>query len=136
MRVPIERVWALSTDVERTREWLPAGVLVEKLTEGPLRVGWRYRETRTILGRRDTRVYEVTALEPPRRSEVASRDGGEFRFALEAEALDVGTTRLTLRGAAELGCLGVLAAPLVRHVLRKNMEADFRGLKAWIERSA
>ena len=135
VRAPIERVYALSTDIDRAGEWLPKDVVVEKLTDGPARVGTRYRETRPVLGRRDVRVYEITILDAPRRSEVFAAEGG-FRFRLDYEALDASTTRLTMTGTVTgLGCLGVLAAPLVRRVMRKNMALDLAGLKAWIERS-
>jgi hypothetical protein len=137
VRAPVERAWALSVDIDRAREWLPEDVVVEKLFDGPARVGSRYRESRWILGRRDVREYEISALEPLRASEVVSRGLGEFRFRLEYEAVDASTTRLTMSGSATgLGCLGVLAAPIVRSVLRKNMDLDFARLKAWIERAA
>lgn len=135
VRAPLERVFALSTDIDRSREWLPKDVVTEKLTEGPARVGSRYRETRPVLGRLDSRVYEITVLDVPRRAEVLSSGGGEFRFRMDYEALDASTTRVTMTGSVEgLGCLGVVAAPLIRHVMRKNMDVDLAGLKAWIER--
>ena len=135
VRAPLERVWALSTDIGRAKEWLPAEVVVEPLTDGPARVGTRYRETRPVLGRRDVRIYEITVLDAPRRSEVYAAEGG-FRFTLDYEAVDASTTRLTMTGTVTgLGCLGVVAAPLVRQVMRKNMAVDLAGLKAWIERA-
>ena len=123
IRAPLERVWALSTDIDRAMEWLPKDVVIEKLSRTS------YRETRPVLGRRDSRVYEVS-LDAPRRAEVVS---GGFRFRMDYEAVDPSTTRVTMSGTAALGCLGVVAAPLVRHVMRKNMAVDLAGLKAWIE---
>ncbi|HEX7898034.1 MAG TPA: SRPBCC family protein [Planctomycetota bacterium] len=134
IRAPLERVWALSTDIDRAGEWLPKHVVVEKLTEGPARVGSRYRESRPILGRRDVRVYEITILDAPRRSEVFAAEGG-FRFRVDYEARGA-STAVTMSGdVTVLGCLGVVAAPLVRHVMRRNMAVDLAGLKAWIERT-
>ena len=136
IQAPLERVWALSTDIDRAGEWLPKEVVVEKLTEGPARLGSRYKETRPVLGRRDIRVYEITILDAPRRSEVFAAEGG-FRFRLDYEAVDASTTRVTMSGTVTgLGCLGVIAAPLIRRVMRKNMAVDLAGLKAWIERGA
>jgi len=45
IHAPLERVFSLTNDIDRAMEWLPAGVRIEKLTEGPVRVGSRYRET-------------------------------------------------------------------------------------------
>jgi len=136
VRAPLEQVYARSIDIDRAAEWTPPDVHVERLTEGPLRVGSRYRETRRILGRLDTQVYELTVLDPLRRSEVvADSPRGRIRLRLDYEAVDAATTRLTLLGEASgLGCLGFLAAPLVRHVMRKSMAADLEGLTSWIER--
>jgi carbon monoxide dehydrogenase subunit G len=140
IHAPVERVFALTNDFDRAGEWLPSGVKVERLTEGPLRVGSRYRETRKILGRLDTEVYEVTVLDPPNRSEVYA-DGtkgtagrGGFRFRIDFAPEGTGATRVTLIGSATgMGCLGVILSPVIRGILRRHTVADLAGLKAWIE---
>jgi carbon monoxide dehydrogenase subunit G len=141
IHAPVERVFALANDIDRAMEWLPAGVRIEKLTESPVRVGTRYRETRRILGRDDTEIYEVTVYDPPRRSEVCA-DGaqgtagrGLFRFRIDFASTGPDATRVELAGSAtRLGCVGVVFHPVVRSVLTRNTVADLAGLKAWIER--
>lgn len=141
IRAPRDRVFALVNDLDRAGEWLPDGARVERLTEGPTRVGTRYREVRRILGRVDTEEYEVITFDPPRSSEVRA-DGtrgtagrGTFRFRIDLEPADGGGTRATLSGSATgMGCLGWLLAPLIRGVMRRAMAADLGALKAWVER--
>ena len=141
IQAPLDRVFALANDIDRAMEWLPGGVRIEKLTEGPVRLGTRYRETRRILGRDDTEIYEVTAYDPPNRSEV-SADGsqgtagrGLFRFQIEFAAAGPNATRIVLHGSAtRLGCVGVVFYPVVRGIMKKHIVADLAGLKHWIER--
>jgi len=141
INAPLQKVFALTNDIERAGEWLPAGVKVEKLTEGPLRLGTRYRETRKVLGRIDTEIYEVTIYDPPKRSEVWA-DGtkgtagrGAFRFRIDFVPAGPNATQVDLTGTVTgMGCLGVILYPVIRGVLRKHSTADLAGLKAWIER--
>jgi carbon monoxide dehydrogenase subunit G len=143
IRAPLARVFDLTNNIDRAMEWLPKGVRVEKLTEGPLRLGARYRETRKILGRDDTEIYEVTVLDPPRRSEVTA-DGaqgtagrGLFRFRVDFAAEGADATRVSLTASAtRLGCVGVLLGPVVRGIMRRHSVADLAGLKSWIERQS
>jgi len=143
IRAPIERVFALTNDIDRAEEWLPAGVKIEKLTDGPTRAGSRYRETRKVLGRLDTEIYEITVCDPPNRSEAVA-DGtkgtagrGLFRFRIEFSPAGPHATRVDLTGTVtRMGCLGVIAYPLIRSVLRGHSAADLAGLKAWIERQS
>jgi carbon monoxide dehydrogenase subunit G len=141
LHVPLERAFALTNDLDRAMEWLPAGVRIEKLTPGPTRLGSRYRETRRILGRDDTEIYEVTIYDPPHRSEVCA-DGtkgtagrGEFRFRVDFAAAGPSATTVTLVATAtRLGCGGLLLYPVVRGIMRRHSVADLAGLKAWIEK--
>ena len=141
IHAPLDRVFSLANDIDRAMEWLPRGVRIEKLTEGPVRVGTRYRETRRILGRDDTEIYEVTAYDPPHRSEVGA-DGskgtagrGLFRFQIDFAAAGPEATRVVLSGSAtRLGCVGIVLYPVVRGIMKKHIVADLAGLKAWIEK--
>lgn len=141
IQAPLGRVFALTNDIDRAMEWLPPGVRIEKLTAGPTRVGSRYRETRRIMGRDDTEIYEITVLDPPKRSEVWA-DGtqgtagrGLFRFRIDFAPEGATATRVILTGSAtRLGCVGLILHPVVRGVMRRHTLADVAGLKAWIER--
>jgi hypothetical protein len=45
---------------------MPSLVRIEPLTEGPMRPGSEWRETRRIFKREATEQFEVTTMEPPR----------------------------------------------------------------------
>jgi carbon monoxide dehydrogenase subunit G len=143
IKAPLDRVFSLTNDIDRAMEWLPEGVRIEKLTEGPMRVGSRYRETRRIMGRADTEIYEITVYDPPKRSEVRA-DGtqgtagrGLFRFRIDFMPEGANATRVILTGSAtRLGCAGLLLYPVVRGIMRRHTVADVAGLKAWIERQS
>ena len=133
--------FALTNDIDRAMEWLPPGIHIEKLTPGPTRAGSRYRETRKILGRVDTEIYEVTVHDAPKRSEVCA-DGakgtagrGLFRFRIDFFAAGPDATRIELTASAtRLGCVGVVLYPVIRGILKRHTIADIAGLKSWIER--
>ena len=48
---PVERVWALATDLEGSPRVVRGIEAVEVLTPGPFGVGTRWRETRRMFGR-------------------------------------------------------------------------------------
>lgn len=61
-----ERVFALASNFATMPERVPGIKRVEMLTEGPVRVGTRFKETRVMFGKEATETMEVTAFDPPR----------------------------------------------------------------------
>src|SRR3712207_9171600 len=83
---PVERVWALATDLEGAPRVVRGIEAVEVLTPGPFGVGTRWRETRGMFGRSATEEMTVTAVEPHRSystdaSGPGVRDVSTFTFA-------------------------------------------------------
>ena len=60
VRAPADRLWAILTDIAHADQTLSGVTRVEPLTEGPYRVGTRWRETRRMFGREDTQQLRVT----------------------------------------------------------------------------
>lgn len=86
VQAPVERVWDVLTDVARADQILTGVTEVELITQGPYRVGTRWRETRRMFGKDATEQLEVTVVEPPTRTVVEADSGGvhyvtEFRLA-------------------------------------------------------
>jgi uncharacterized protein YndB with AHSA1/START domain len=63
-----EDVWAYLTDFSRHAEWSPKPWKMDSLTEGPVRVGSKFRSTGWV-PRDPNHVndVEITAMDPPRR---------------------------------------------------------------------
>lgn len=135
-----DRVFAAMTDPEAMSRWMPNLVGIEALSEGPLQVGSRFRETRRMFGREATEHFEVTGYEPDRRL-VLRVDGsqgttGKGIFLFDHELVSEGEdTRVILRAEIDLG--GGLFTRLMGWAMqgffRKGIEGDLRALASWLE---
>ena len=54
-----ETVFAIMTELENTPLWVMGIVGTEPLQRGPIRTGYRYRETRHIGAKETTRIFEI-----------------------------------------------------------------------------
>lgn len=130
---PLEAVFDYATDFETTSTWMPQITRIERLDEGPLRAGSRFRETRRIGKREATAVIEVTAHERPSLHRASSAALGvqceyEFRFLPDGES-----TTVELTASAHGRWLGVLLAPMFLKMIQKEDGEMLERLKAAIE---
>lgn len=136
---PPERVFVLATDVARWPELITAIGRVELLTPGPLDVGTRFRESRTMYGREASEEMTVAALEPPRRFVLTAESHGTRYRADHTFEAERGGTRLTLDFEGVPVTLAArLAMPLgwmLRGSVRRHLEQDLADLKRAAERS-
>lgn len=121
IEAPVERLWALTVEVEGWPRFTPTVTAVERLDDGPLRVGSRVSLKQPG---QPSRVWTVTALEPPRRFAWSTRLPGVTMTGVhELAATDRGTRnvlRVELTGWAS-GLMGVLARiPIARALAREN----------------
>lgn len=129
-----EAVFAFLQDVTHFPEVLTSVVRAEKITDGPVRVGTRFRETRKINGREATAEIEVTAHEPPRRYSATSAQGGitaTYHYTLTPEKHG---TRINLQAEATATGLKKLMLPLVVSFMKKEDASHLQKLKAAVER--
>jgi uncharacterized protein YndB with AHSA1/START domain len=96
---PIEHVWLLVCDLDRTVEWAGSGAIrtIERRGEGPIGVGARYRSSEKITMRYGA-DSEVLVFDPPHAIVWRSKPVGErvpyHRWAFVLEPTETGT-RLT-----------------------------------------
>jgi uncharacterized protein YndB with AHSA1/START domain len=123
---PAEEVFAFLADFEKVPMWNYAIEDTRKMSAGPVGVGTRYRQSRTIPAR-TTEEFEVTVFQPASRLAIRG-DIGPFRatvsYELEAVA---GVTRLVnaveLEPAqARLKLLAPLAAPKIKAAVAQNLD--------------
>jgi hypothetical protein len=108
-----EKTFAFVSAFDRTAEWDAGVAEAQKLTEGPVRLGTRFRVVAAFFGRRVEMIYTVTQLEAPHRivlrgesSTVISEDEILVTPKLgdESEAsILIWDARLTLKGLLWLG---------------------------------
>ena len=104
-----------------------------KLTEGPVRVGTRYRETRLMNGKETHAELEVVAYEPNQKYAMRNvTDGIEtvYRYTFQPEA---GGTRMDLVCEVKAGGLKKLMLPLVVFILKKEDGDHLQRLKKALE---
>jgi carbon monoxide dehydrogenase subunit G len=137
---PIERVFEVFTDLDKAVERIPDIVALEVLSEGPFRVGTRWRETRVMFKKEATEEMWVTGCDPPKSYTVDAESHGMrystlFSFAADGDGTkvswDFSGTALTLGAKVMSPILNVL----MRGTMKKCMLRDLEALRDVCERS-
>lgn len=121
---PPDVVFRAATDFAGAPGRIRAIKRVKVLTEGPVRVGTRFEETREMFGREATETMEVTSLDPPRSYVLGAESHGcRYRSELRFEPEGSGT-RVTMSFAAEpltffSKVMGVLMAPMAKKIAQE-----------------
>jgi carbon monoxide dehydrogenase subunit G len=132
-----ERVFAHATAVESWPDVVPAIDKVELLTPGPIQVGTRFRETRTMMGRPATEEMEFLVLDAPHQYVLGAESHGcRYRttFALTPEGE---STRLTMTFQSEpltktAKVMSFLMKPFMKKLLNLCAK-DLEAIKAHVE---
>ena len=129
---PAETVFAALTDLEHLPDWQTSAI--SSKPDGPLGVGTRIREQRTLMGRALENELEVTVYDPPRRFALEGRSG-PVPLSIDHELVeDGGTTVVQVRAWAKPGSLFRLAEPMITRTAEQELRSDFERLKASLER--
>jgi hypothetical protein len=135
-----DRVFAVATDLENAASRVKGIEKLEMLTDGPVGVGTKFRETRTMFGREATEDMEITAFDPPRSYEVhAESHGCRYHTVISFTPVGSGTemamnfqaTPLTMTAKM----MAVVFKPMMNSLL-KCLDADLEDLKAAAEGEA
>jgi carbon monoxide dehydrogenase subunit G len=73
---PVDRVFQTFTDIEHGTSHVSGIKKLEMITEGPIKVGTRWIETREVVGRLDTAEMEITAFERNRMYTISHNKAG------------------------------------------------------------
>ena len=117
---PADEVFAFLADFENIPKWNYAIEDTHKASAGPVRVGTRYRQTRSVPGR-SIEGFEVTVFEPARRLAIDGQIGpfhATISYEIEAVAsatrlvnnVELDPSHALLRVAAPLATLKIKAA--------------------------
>jgi carbon monoxide dehydrogenase subunit G len=137
---PPEVVFATVTDVANWPSFVRGIDKLELLTPGPVGVGTKFRETRTMFGRSATEEMTVAAHDPPRRFDLTAENHGT-RYLARHEILPAAAgarLRLEFGGTAQTlaAKLGMAIGFLFKGAVTRQLQADLEQLKAEAERRA
>ncbi|MCA0971226.1 SRPBCC family protein [Halobacillus litoralis] len=134
---PIDEVFAAATDFKNSPEIMDAVVDVELLTEGPVREGFQFKETREIRGRRVPSKINVTHFEKNKAFSVRSvQQGLDLRYHYTFTETTEGT-KVDFRGELFTeGLRNKLTQPLIKKIIKKEDENHLKHLKNFIESSS
>lgn len=137
---PPEVVFEVASNFEQAAETIQGIESLEILTEGPIGVGTRFRETRVMFGKRATEELEITAFDPPHSYVVEGEScGGHYRFEYRFVGDIAGTNvRLNVetRAISFFAKLMSPLAPLMIGPMKKCIAADLEDVKATAELKA
>lgn len=131
----VRDVYAYLADLEHTPEWNWAITETRKTTPGPIRVGTRYRQSRTVPFPA-TEELQIVALDPDSHIEVEgtlARFEARISYRLEERA---GRTELTNSVALEATGALRLAAPVFGPRIQSAVADNLADLKARLESAA
>ncbi|HEX6935972.1 MAG TPA: SRPBCC family protein [Actinomycetes bacterium] len=128
---PAERVFDVYADVEHWPDWTASVTSVERLDEGPLRVGSRARIKQPRL---PVAVWEVTDLVPGRSFTWIARGPGIVTTGSHVVAQAGSGDRVRVTASLEQGgVLGPLLGLLTKRLTNRYLDIEVRGLKAHCE---
>ncbi|MGH2806863.1 MAG: SRPBCC family protein [Actinomycetota bacterium] len=135
IRKPPEVVFQFLADFENAPSWNYAIERTQKASEGPVRVGTTYHQTRSIPAPSEE-TFTVTEFEPPRRLAIDG-DLGPFRGTLSYDLESVSDgTRLTNRADLRGTGLAKVAGPLLGRRVGDAVAANLGKLKEILESTA
>ena len=128
-----KEVFDFITSSDNAPKVVPSVKSMVKLTEGHVRVGTRYRETRLMNGKEQHAELEVVAYEPDQKYAMKNVTEGietVYRYTFHPEA---DGTRVDLVCEVKAGGLKKLVLPMVASILKKEDGDHLQRVKQVLE---
>ena len=142
VQAPQERVFDIYPDLTRAEGRISGITKLELLSDGPVGLGTRWRETRIMFGKEATEEMEITAFDLPRSYRVEAESHGthyvtDFTFTPQA---DNTATRVDMRfvGIPQsfmAKIMGRLMGGMMKKTVIKCRDDDMEELKQVAERA-
>lgn len=129
---PVDRIFAFIVEARNLPAWQSGLIQNEMLTEGPLRVGTRFREVRRTGPRQSEIQAEVTTFEPNKHFATRTLTKPQVAVSYSFEPED-GGTRLSYKFVMLTGGVLRLLEPLIARSIRNDTDSDFEKLKRIVE---
>lgn len=129
-----DEVFDYLTDLNNASKWMQDVTRIERLTDGPLAVGTRYRELRWTKRGEARTDMEVITMDPPGRY-AATFDQGGYRATFSYTfSLDGTGTRVDMSCVLQSRGGRTLMAPIVSWLLKRQDKHQLRNLKRAMEK--
>ncbi len=123
-------LFAYLSDFSTTQEWDPGVAQAERLDDGPVAVGSRFRIVADFMGRKTPLTYEVTAIDAPRSITLLGENTTVISLdTMTFEPAAGGGSRLTYDADLKLKGPLRLADPVLRLVFNRIGDRAVDGLR-------
>ncbi|WP_338024277.1 SRPBCC family protein [Aquibacillus albus] len=139
-QVTKQKAYTALLDLDSAKHWMQGFVGIERLEDGPIRVGSQWKETRKMFGKEATEHFEVVELDEPNKI-VLCCDGTKgttgkgvylFTYIISSSG---DHSEITLDGEIKgLTGLTKLFGKMMAGTFRKACEKDLEALKAYLEK--
>lgn len=133
-----EKVFAVATDFANAASRIKGIKKLEVLTQGPVGLGTRFRETRVMFGKEASETMEVTAFDPPRSYTLSAASHGCSYLSTVSVAPEGAGSRLSMTFAGTPLTVGAkvmsaLMGWMIVGSCRKAMQQDLADIGAAAE---
>ncbi|KAA1429177.1 SRPBCC family protein [Nocardioides antri] len=129
---PTDAVWRVMSDVARWPEWTPTVTGVDRLDDGPLRVGSRAKLRQPRL---PAAVWEVTHLVEGREFTWEAKGPGVRTIGRHEVVADGSGSKVTL-SIEQAGPMGAVAALVWRRLTQRYVELEAESLDQRVSRTS
>ncbi len=140
VEAPVEIVFDIASDLERLPDIVEAITKIEIVTDGPVGVGTRFRETRVLFKREATEEMEITKFDRPHSySTIANSCGCRYDTTVTVKALGSGSEISMDFSATPLTFMAKVFSVMMKFMLNscaKAVEKDLESIKVAAEASA
>jgi uncharacterized protein YndB with AHSA1/START domain len=138
INAPPARVFDVFTDFAHAAQRIPAITKLELLSDGSVRKGTRFRETRVVFKQQATQELEIAAFEPPRAYAVSCTTGGvryvtTFTFAAAGGGTEVVVEMQTEALTAMAKLMSPATSMMLGGMISKCLTDDVQAIKTFIE---
>ncbi len=135
---PLEEVFSYAANMNNATDIMQNVVAIEKLTEGPMQVGTKFKETREIRGRQASSIIEFIEFLPNERYVVQSETNGlKVIYHYDFKPTVDGGTKVHFQGDIHTsGFVMKLTKPIIRKILQKEDGDHLSQLKKLLEGTA
>lgn len=137
---PISQVFAVNADIPNAPAFIKDVVAVEPLTDQPVGLGYKWKETRVMFGKEASETMWITAFDPPSGYVVeAESHGCHYTTTIALSELADDRTRVTISFVCEpITRLAKIMSPMMVFMskqIAKCFERDLADIKAHCEQA-